>query len=71
MPLLLVFAGGVGAGGAGGCDKPMSCGARDETELSDVAVERTLALADDRELVVDTDRRVLYAPCPIWPIRPG
>jgi len=32
-----------------------------ETELSDVDVERTLALPDERELVVDTDRRALKA----------
>ena len=36
----------------------------DETELSDVAVERTLALPEDRELVVDTDNRALNEACP-------
>jgi hypothetical protein len=30
-----------------------------DMELSDVDVERTLALPDDRELVVDTDSRAL------------
>ena len=31
----------------------------DDTELMDVAMERMLALPDDLELVVDTERRVL------------
>jgi hypothetical protein len=34
----------------------------DDTELIEVAVDMTLALPDDLELVVDTDRRVLEAP---------
>jgi hypothetical protein len=35
----------------------------DETELIDVAVDRTLALPDEFELVVEIESRVLKAPC--------
>jgi hypothetical protein len=61
--LLTGGAGGVGSGGGVAASRaPPGNPLWDDTELIEVAVDMTLALPDDLELVVDTDRRVLEAP---------